>query len=115
VLSLRQHPRHGIAWLEAAAAAARKIGNRRGEGAALGNLGIAYAAVGETRRAIEYYEQQLVTVREIGDRRGEGNALGSLGLKRINKSQAISPCLTRCGSQPLRRAFHSSLPDAGPI
>ena len=40
----------------------------------MGNLGLAYAELGETRRAIELYEQQLVIVREIGDRRGEGNA-----------------------------------------
>ena len=57
----------------------REIGDRRGEGTALGNLGAAYADLGETRRAIELYEQQLVIVREIGDRRGEGTALGNLG------------------------------------
>ena len=59
---------------------AREIGDRRGEGNALGNLGIAYADLGEPRRAIDLYEQQLVIVREIGDRRGEGNALGYLGM-----------------------------------
>jgi tetratricopeptide (TPR) repeat protein len=59
-------------------AIAREIGDRRGEGNALGNLGNAYADLGETRRAIEFYEQQLVIVREIGDRRGE--ALGSWNL-----------------------------------
>ena len=51
-----------------------------GKGNALGNLGTAYAALGETRRAIELYEQALVIAREIGDRRGEGNALGNLGI-----------------------------------
>jgi len=71
VLSLRQHPRQRIAWLEAAAAAARELGDRRGEGAALGNLGIAYADLGDTRRAIECHEQDLVIAREIGDRQGE--------------------------------------------
>jgi tetratricopeptide (TPR) repeat protein len=79
VLSLRQHPRQQIGWLERAAAAAREIGDRRGEGAALGNLGLAYEALGETRRAIEHHEQYLAIAREIGDRRGEGIALGSLG------------------------------------
>src|SRR5207244_2610173 len=38
VLSLRQHPREQIRWLEAAVGAHRKLKNRRGEGAALGNL-----------------------------------------------------------------------------
>ena len=32
-------------------------GDRRGEGNALGNLGSAYYALGEARRAIEFYEQ----------------------------------------------------------
>ena len=36
-------------------------------------LGLAYAALGDVRRAIENYEQALVISREIGDRRGEGN------------------------------------------
>jgi tetratricopeptide (TPR) repeat protein len=78
VLLLRQHPRQRIAWLERAVAAAQEIGDRRGEGAALGNLGTAYANVGETRRAIEHHEQYLAIAREIGDRLGEGNALGNL-------------------------------------
>ncbi len=46
----------------------------------LGNLGIAYAALGDAGKAIEYYEQALVIAREIGDRRGEGAALGNLGI-----------------------------------
>ena len=57
---------------------AREIGDRRGEGATLGNLGTVYADLGETPRAIELYERQLAIVREIGDRRGEGAALGNL-------------------------------------
>jgi tetratricopeptide (TPR) repeat protein len=67
---------------------AREIGDRRGEGAALGNLGNAYAALGDARKAIEFYEQQLVIVREIGDRRGEGNALGNLGMTYKNLGAA---------------------------
>jgi tetratricopeptide (TPR) repeat protein len=80
VLHLRQHPRQRIAWLEAAVAAARQIGDRPGEGAALGNVGLAHADLGETRRAIEYYEQVLAIAREIGSRRGEGATLNNLGL-----------------------------------
>jgi tetratricopeptide (TPR) repeat protein len=57
----------------------RGIGDRQGEGAALGNLGLAYAALGEPWRAIEHYEQCLAIAREIGDRRDEGDALGNLG------------------------------------
>jgi tetratricopeptide (TPR) repeat protein len=79
VLGLRQHPRTRILWLEAALAAARQLKDRAAEGAHLGSLGLAYAALGETRRAIEFHEQALAISREIGNRRGEGSALGSLG------------------------------------
>ena len=58
---------------------AREIGDRRGEGNCLGNLGLAYSDLGELKKAIEYYEQALKIAREIGDRRGEGNQLGYMG------------------------------------
>ena len=79
VLNLRLPPRDQIPILEAAAAAAHRIGERGLEGNHLGILGLAYAALGEVRRAIEYYEQALAISREIGDRRGEGADLGNLG------------------------------------
>ena len=79
VLSLRQHSRERIRWLEIALAAARRLQHRVGEGNVLGNLGLAYADLGETRRAIQFHEQALLIDREIGDRRGEGNDLGNLG------------------------------------
>jgi len=36
---------------------AREIGDRRGEGNALGSLGNAYANLGDARKAIEFHEQ----------------------------------------------------------
>ena len=57
-----------------------ETGDRRGEAADLGNLGLAYADPGDTRRAIEYHEQALAIDREIGDRRGEAIASWNLGL-----------------------------------
>jgi tetratricopeptide (TPR) repeat protein len=80
VLNLRQHSRERISWLEIALTAARRLQHRKYEGAALGNLGIAYAELGETQRAIQFYEQQLPIIHELGDRRGEGAALGNLGI-----------------------------------
>jgi hypothetical protein len=76
-LSLRLHPRVRIAWGEAALKGCREIGDRQGEGIALGNLGLAYADLGETREAIDYHEQHLTIARAIGDRQGEGIALGN--------------------------------------
>ena len=49
-----------IAWQEALATAARTLGDRCSEGVALGNLGLAYAALGEVPKAIDHYQQQLV-------------------------------------------------------
>jgi tetratricopeptide (TPR) repeat protein len=80
ILDLRQHPREKILWLEAALGAARRLKNRKSEGVHLGNLGLAYADVGDTRRAIDFYEQRLAIAREIGDRQGEGRVLGNLGV-----------------------------------
>jgi tetratricopeptide (TPR) repeat protein len=78
---LRYHKRRErIPQFEAALAAARRLGRKSAEGAALGNLGIAYSNLGEVRRAIEFYEQRLKVAREIGDQRGEGSALRGLGL-----------------------------------
>jgi tetratricopeptide (TPR) repeat protein len=57
----------------------QEIGDRRGEGVALGNLGLAHDQLGELRRAIEYFERDLAIARELGDRRGEGQTLGNLG------------------------------------
>ncbi|HEY0071782.1 MAG TPA: tetratricopeptide repeat protein, partial [Chloroflexia bacterium] len=71
--------RERIPQLQAAVEAARILGRRAAEGSALGNLGIAYAALGETHKAIEYYGQVLEIAREVGDRRSEGSTLGNLG------------------------------------
>ena len=59
--------------------ASRVEGDRRGEGAVLGELGSHWLRTGEVRKAIEHYEQALTISREICDRRGEGGNLGNLG------------------------------------
>lgn len=79
VLGLRQPPGQLIDWIEAGREGARRTKDRGAEVRHLGNLGIAYADLGETRRAIEHYEQQLAITHEIGDRRGEGIASWNLG------------------------------------
>jgi hypothetical protein len=73
--------RRPIEFYEQDFAIVREIGNRRGEGGALGNMGSAYADLGETRRAIELYEQDLAIAREIGDRQGEARASWNLVLE----------------------------------
>jgi CHAT domain-containing protein len=58
----------------------REIKHRLGEGQSLGNLGIAYDALGDYAKAIEYHQQSLAIAREIKDRLGEGPSLGNLGI-----------------------------------
>ena len=80
VLNLRLHPSEWIRWLEVARSTAVSLGDRRGEGFALGNLGLAFSDLGEPEKAIGYYEQTLEVSREIGDQWAEGAALGNLGV-----------------------------------
>ncbi len=87
-LDLRLPPRAKINWLQSAVTAARALERKDMEGVHLGNLGLAYADLGEARKAIEFYEQALSIAREIGDRRGEGNALGNLGSAYLNLGEA---------------------------
>lgn len=84
VLSLRQHPRERIRWLEIAVAASRRLNNRKGEGDALNNLGLAHMNLSEIRRAIQFYEQALLIHREISARSSEGITLGNLGIAYTN-------------------------------
>ena len=68
---------------------------------AFANLGAAYAALGETKRAIEYYRHALDVASEIGDKKSVSNIsfeLGSLlveqgswhdGLRLFEESRAI--------------------------
>ena len=79
LLDLRTTPAERIPYQQAALTAARALGDRKAEGAHLGNLGLAYAALGRVEEAIQHYQQALAISREIGDRRGEGNHLGNLG------------------------------------
>lgn len=44
----------------------RAIGDRKGEGVDLGNLGNLYDDLGDTRRALACYEKALIIRREIG-------------------------------------------------
>ena len=79
-LDLRGHWTDRVAVVQAGLEAAKSDLARYDEAEFLNRLGLAYADLGEPRKAIEHYEQALMISREIGDRRGEGNNLGSLGL-----------------------------------
>ena len=71
--------REALQSWEQALAIYREIGDRQGEGSALGSLGIAYSSLGQYERAIDFFEQRLAIAREIGNREWEGISLDSLG------------------------------------
>lgn len=80
LLALRLPPHDLLIWHEAAREMARELKLPRSESQALSNLGLAYAALGQMKRAVEYFEQALSIAREISDRHSESAALGNLGL-----------------------------------
>jgi tetratricopeptide (TPR) repeat protein len=69
-------------WLEYSTLAS-KAGSKSDVATALGNLGLASAALGDARGAIEFHERACAASREIGDRRGEGAELNELGNSRM--------------------------------
>jgi tetratricopeptide (TPR) repeat protein len=72
--------RRAIKHHEQALAIVQAIGDRRGEGTALGNLGSAYYSLGDARQAIKHHEQRLAIAQEIGDRAGEATSSFNLAL-----------------------------------
>jgi tetratricopeptide (TPR) repeat protein len=84
VLDLRLYPLERIRWQETGLKAARLLGDRSAEGAALGSLGLSFSFLGEARKAIELYEKCLTITRETGDRYAEGIALNNLGLAYVD-------------------------------
>lgn len=79
VTDLRLHPAEKIRWLEVAYQACLALADRQGERKALNQLGVAWADLGEARKAIEFYEESLVIARETGSRDGEKHTLSNLG------------------------------------
>ena len=57
----------------------REIGDKAGEGRAIGNLGTCYSYLGQCQEAIEHHEMHLKITREIENKAAEGCAIGKLG------------------------------------
>jgi tetratricopeptide (TPR) repeat protein len=79
-LDLQGHWTVRVAVLQAGLDAARHDEARYDEASFLNSLGLAYADLGDARKAIEYYEKALAIFRTIGKKLGEGAALGNLGV-----------------------------------
>jgi len=57
----------------------QEIGDRRGEGDTLNNLGIATRDRGDPARSLAFFRQALELRRKIGDQVGEGSSLHNMG------------------------------------
>ena len=57
----------------------REVGDRKGEGETLSNLGFFHRTLGKYDEALKHYEEALSIRREVGDRGGEGTTLHNLG------------------------------------
>jgi len=73
------HHSEAVAVHSAALQAARRIGDRWGEGTALVNLGTVSWRLGWYTDAAARYEQAIAALREVGDRVGEARVLANLG------------------------------------
>jgi tetratricopeptide (TPR) repeat protein len=60
----------------------RELGEHHSEGYNLYALGLAYAAMGQDRRAIAWHEEALAVLREIGEQRGQAQALWQMSQAR---------------------------------
>jgi CHAT domain-containing protein/Tfp pilus assembly protein PilF len=58
---------------------AKEIGNKKSEGALLGNIGVFYANTGQLQNALEYFFKKLAIVKEIKDKGGESHILMNIG------------------------------------
>src|SRR5437588_2352966 len=84
LLSLRQHPRERIKWLNPALDAAKGLRIRIAEIVHLNNLGNAFLSLNEVHNSIECYQQCLAKARESGDYEQESSALGNLGVANLS-------------------------------
>ncbi len=74
--------------VEAATAAARRLGDAPGEAALLNRLGLVSMDLGHTAEAIVHFEQQLTLARGMADPLGQARALNNLGLAHVRAGEA---------------------------
>jgi CHAT domain-containing protein/tetratricopeptide (TPR) repeat protein len=80
-----------------------EVGDRRGYGATLDNIGGLHSNLGRTDSALAYYARALPIRREVGDRRGEATTLNNIGLVHSDLSRADSALAYYALALPIRR------------
>ncbi len=83
LLGFRRPGKDQIAWWEPALRAARALGDRPAEAAALDHLAYAQLSLGHSHKALDLGKQALEMYREVGERSGEVSALQQHGLPRL--------------------------------
>jgi tetratricopeptide (TPR) repeat protein len=73
--------------------AARRLGDRQGEGDALNNLGGALLKTHRPKEAITAHRDAAAIFRETGDREGQGDALDNLGLA-LRRARRLDESIT---------------------
>jgi tetratricopeptide (TPR) repeat protein len=69
-----------VRWFEMGLAVWQHLNDPEREATTLNNVGLAWDALGEKRKALGYYEQVLPLCRAVGDREGEATTLNNIGL-----------------------------------
>lgn len=92
-LALRELAVDRVSWFAAAAALAKRAGDRLMTCVLLSNLGTAQLELGEPYAAIAAHEEELAIARELLDKRATANAIGNLGVARwaVGRPEAV-PC-----------------------
>ena len=75
----RREVRH-LDWSEMGLTASRVLADQKNAAFFLNNIGSAWYALGEQRKALDFYEQALPLRRAVGDRGGEATTLNNIGL-----------------------------------
>jgi len=71
-------------YFEKSLAIAKLIGNKDGEGTAIGNLGAVQTSLGENTKARKFYDQAFEISREIFDKKGEMTMNQNLGMLHLS-------------------------------
>src|SRR6266404_7291580 len=79
ILGLRLQASALIQWLEAGLLASIALESPQNEEDCHTALGLAFARLGETRKAIQHHDASLSIAKKLGDTKGEAIALGNLG------------------------------------
>ena len=66
---------------------AEELGDKRGMGQTLNNIGVVYWYKGDYDTALEYYDKSLKIKEELADKLGMGQTLGNIGLVHANKGE----------------------------